>query len=211
MLDIGDLFLLGFAICYCSGDADFSWKRLALLPITFMFLILYYAIMYSSLNTSLLFSIWLFSPSVVLANVALLMFGWSFLVRWGLKGLPLFFVTAAYAWAQLPAYIAVFVVLPPAYKNILLPHFGEGINTVFPYLALGKMILAIYPLTLFLSPDGSRPDTSQPKYWPSRESFKLHPNIRRILLWFLTTIVSLSLGALIKDKIVAFAERIGLL
>lgn len=217
ILDFGDLCLLGFVICYCSGDADFSWKRLSLLLITLMILILYYTIMYGALRggylqANPLFAVWLFSPSAVLANVALLMLGWAFLVRWGLKALPLFFVTSAYAWAQLPAYIAAFVVLPSEYKGQFASVQGFNIiQTVFPYLALGKIVLAFYPLTLFLSPEGSRPDTKKAKYWPSKEQFNLHPNIRRILLWVLTTLVSLSLGAIIKDHLVTFARWLGLL
>lgn len=212
ILDVGDLALLGFVICYCSGDKDFSWKRLSLLPLSLTILILFYAMMYTSVTPSPLFSLWLVSPSAVLANVAIIMFGWAFLVRWELKALPLFCFTTIYALTQLPAYTAAFVVMPEQYyAQFCSVESFKKINAVFPYLALGKVILAFYPFVLFLSPDGFHPDFSQPKYWPSNEKIPLHPNIRRALLWVLTTIVSLFIGAITRDKIISFVKWLGIM
>jgi hypothetical protein len=196
VLDVGDLTLLGFAICYCSGDVQFSWKRLAPLPIVFLFFIAYYftlsKIFKSPPNAT--FTIWLFAPSAVLANVSILSLGWAFLVRWGMKAIPLFIVAAIYALAQLPAYLAAFLTMPKEYKeyaNLLV-----GSEKIFAILAIGKLILAAYPLILFLSPEGYRPDMAQPKYWPSTEPIPLHPYISRSLIWGLSILVAAFLGAL---------------
>lgn len=212
ILDIGDLSLLGFVICYCNGEEGFSWKRLGILPITLLFLILFYSITYPFFQRDpVRLSLWVLSPSVVLANVAIIMFGWSFFVRWEMIGLPLFLVSCVYALAQLPAYMAAFLFIPTSDADptpVIAAQKFLKIGDVFSFLAVGKFLLAAYPVILFLSPKNNRPNLTIAKYWPNNERITIHPNIRRALLWGVTTISAGMLGALSTEIIKRFINEL---
>jgi hypothetical protein len=202
-LDVGSLALLGFAIVYCHGDEAFTGEGLAVslkavvpvvLSITFLALVAYYILLWLLTNWSpVLASIWRFSPSAVLSNVGLVMFGWVMFVRWGMKALLLFLGTLAYALAQTPGYIELFLLIPQGWM--------QGVGTPGPLfygLAAGKVFIAAYSLVLFLSPIEHSPDTKKAKYWPKPvESFYFHPRVRKVLLWVLTPIWVAFAGTLV--------------
>jgi hypothetical protein len=135
------------------------------------------------------------------------MFGWSLFVRWGMIGLPIFLVSCIYALAQLPAYVAAFLFIPTSDADltpIIAAQKFLKIGDVFSFLAVGKFLLAAYPIILFLSPKGNRPDLTKSKYWPNNERVIIHPNIRRALLWGVTTISAGMLGAISSEIIKEF-------
>jgi len=140
-------------------------------------------------------SFWLFSPSAVIANIAIFAFGWAFLVRWGLTALPFFLITTIYGIIQYPAYFYAFVARPHQIESL------EDLRNVFYGLFLCKILLAVFPMAFLLSPDGNRPDVTEPRYWPSFGAVHLHRNIIRGMLWILTTIFAAILGAVVTQTV----------
>ncbi|HKV41810.1 MAG TPA: hypothetical protein VJX67_21580 [Blastocatellia bacterium] len=163
------------------------------LSVALVALAVYYVFLSSLTRTSpVIVSIWRLSPSAVLSNLAMVMFGWAMFVRWGLKALPLLLGALAYALAQIPAYILLFLLIPQGWVQ------PESAALLFHFLALGKIFIGSYSLILFLSPSGNSPDTAKPKYWPRpAESIHLHPVLRTTMLWILTPAYGTLVGLLV--------------
>lgn len=203
-MNTGDLCLLAAAIAYCSGDRAFGWRRLTPLPIALGMLLAYHLLfMTGAQRPTPLTSLWLLSPSAVLANVAVFMLGWAFLARWGSTALPLFFVTTLYAMVQYPAYLEAFVAAPFGIDSL------KSGKLVFYGLASGKLFILCLATTHFLSPSPNRPDMTGPKLWPSIQAVPLHPKGVRFLLWFVTTIGAGIVGAIITATVRELLQRLG--
>jgi len=208
-MNLGDLCLLGAAIAYCSGDEEFRGRRFAPLPVTLALLILYYllfGILWHGDTLSFLGSIWLFSPSVVIANVAVFAIGWAFLVRWGVTALPFLLIAVMYAVAQYPAYLHAFALK----SHSLLTGSHESLASsgqVFYYLAIGKLFFVLFPAIFLFGPrDGEPPSTARAKSWPSFEVVPLPPAARKLVIAIVSTVAGAFLVALIHA---AFLEPAG--
>ena len=131
------------------------------------------------------------SPSMVLASVSLFAFGWSFVVRWGLTGVPFLLLTAVYCVLQVPAYIQAFLLgAQPGAKQV-------DLSFVFVILAFLKLAVGVYSFAFFFSVSDQAPEMHSQKYWPLRNYVApLDPVARRILLHFLFGVVTLFLGAI---------------
>jgi len=217
ILDIGDVMLLGFALCYCMGNETFRWSRLSPLPLILLGLVLYYLFVKGYVwgdgsKPQPLMSLWLAAPSAVLANIALVAFGWSMFVRWGATAFPLLIIAVLYALAQVPAYVAAFVVAPfRDDKNQFQGLTLTSLMNVFRYLALAKFLISCYCFLLFANPRAHRPEMCAASYWPPEKLVSVHRYARRALLWGLTTVGAIILGAAANETVAKILERLSTL
>jgi hypothetical protein len=216
VLNVGYLALLGFSVAYRAGNTELDLKKLfKLLVIAFTLYLLFHAGMFSVFfqgKATPLHSIWLCAPSGTLSSVAMAMFGWSILIRWGRLAIPFFVITIVYATALLPAFLMAFVFLPEDYAKTFenfIPTFEgkrdipKGVTQLFTSLAIGKLVIAVYAFTLLLSPADCQPEMGKAQYWTTKEDIKVHPYVRYVVRGLMLFLIT-TLAAVLHDKIKAF-------
>src|SRR5713101_1375954 len=99
------------------------------------------------------------APDVVLANIALVLLGWVFFVRWSRLGNLFVLVAILYALPQLPALLARDL------GTFLKPELN--LTTIFYVLAGGKVLLAYGFLSLLCSSVLPGIKVNERKLWPA--------------------------------------------
>jgi hypothetical protein len=223
ILDWGDLCLVGSVLAYAAGNETIRDKAPCMRRLVFLIIIgLGYFAYYSfhvwrfANNQTLLSDILFISPSLVLANVAIVAFGWIFVARWGLVAIPLLLLTVVYSALQLPAYTFVFLFKPHFLDPGILSIPEETINVlrfmgmedtvnnlgnvnimlqkfinVFYALSFLKIILIAYPLFLWMSTTESDPKMEEEMFWPDITYF---PPVNMKILGAITAAVGFILG-----------------
>jgi hypothetical protein len=109
-----------------------------------------------------LLSVICLSPSLLLSQIAMVLLGWAFLVRWGWYGLIFGLLCLLHAMLQLPTYIA----LNLSDDFQLTPQDKEQFKQVVDALGLLKLPLA-YGFVAFLA-SHNRPNFAEPAFFPTR-------------------------------------------
>jgi hypothetical protein len=125
-------------------------------------------------DDSLIFTVLLISPDVVIANVALILLGWVFLSRWSGVGVLFFLLMVIYAVLQLPARIALDL------KEFLNPNKAVDLESTFYLLAVGKIFM-VSGFVLMLRTVTDK--TAEPRFWPRGPRVSPYPvSIQHVVL-----------------------------
>jgi len=163
--DLGSAALLCAAFILMRGDRHFSGFDAALLiPLLILLVWDYVCGRYASGPGKTLLSVICLSPSLLLAQIAMVVLGWAFVVRWGAYGIIYGVLCVLHAVLQLPVYIA----LNLSGDFQLTPHDQNQFAQVVDALGLLKLPLAYGFLAFLVS--RTRPEFDEPAFMPPDKS-----------------------------------------
>ena len=154
--------LLMAALCYSSGKAYGIWKQRSRIA-AFVAGIFVWTICWevAGHRQSVTLTSLMLAPDVVMANVAFVLLGWSFYVRWKGLGTIYFLFTIIYALLQLPALIS------RELGDFFDPRYAATTDKLFFWLAGGKALLAYGFLSLLSSSVCPAIRVDEKKNWPA--------------------------------------------
>lgn len=163
--DIGSAAMLCAAFILMRGDKHFSGFDAALLiPLLVLLGWDYVCGGYASGPGKTLLSVICLAPSLLLSQIAVVLLGWAFVVRWGAYGVIFFILCILHAVLQLPTYVA----LNLATDFQLTVRDKEQFTQVVQALGLLKIPLAYGFLAFLASP--VRPVFTEPAFLPPEKS-----------------------------------------
>jgi hypothetical protein len=189
--NLANVSLLIAAFAYGLGkdfDSNFTKKLFAISAILIAIWCVFWELV--DHEKSLLFTMLLIAPDVVLSILALILLGWVFVSRWSGVGVAYFIIMILYAIFQLPARIAVDL------KGFLDPSKPLNLEPTFYLLAAGKIfVVGGFIFMLRKTTD----DIDQPRLWPTGPRSSPYP---------LHHVVLALVGALVAPFIIDWGKEV---